>query len=324
MLTQALQALRQRLRARHGPMTTNGVIVEVVLERRALYILPTREGFYYGGMLMVMLLAAVNYANGLAYALTFMLAAVGVVATLHTHRNLSGLRLSAGPAPPVFAGESAIFTIFLHNDRDLWRSAVDVAAGNETRRVHIAPQDTAAVEVAVPARQRGYVNAPALRLRTRYPIGLWLAWSRTVVLPVKCLVYPHPAGEQELPSAPHLFNGQEAARSMEGEDFAGLRDYRHGDPMQRIAWKKVAAGQGWHTKQFTAAAGRLIWLEWDALPGLDTEERLSRLCRWILTADQSGVAYGLRLPGTVIAPGQGAAHRDHCLERLALFEQPAA
>lgn len=305
-------------------MTANGATADVVLERRALYILPTREGLYYGGMLVVMLLAAVNYANGLAYALTFMLAAVGMVATLHTHRNLSGLRLSAGPAPPVFAGEPAIFTVLLHNDRDFARHAVEVSAGAQTQRVDVAGQTATAVEIVVPTVRRGYLEAPLIKLRTRFPVGLWRAWSRTVIPPVKCLVYPRPAPEQALPLGPDLVDGQQTVRLTEGEDFAGLRDYRHGDPMQRIAWKKVAAGQGWHTKQFTASAGHLIWLEWDMLPGLDPEERLGRMCRWVLMAEQRAITYGLRLPGVSIAPAQGARHRDHCLERLALFEAPAA
>ena len=295
-------------------------IGDVLLGRRALYILPTREGLYYGAMLAVMLLAAVNYSNGLAYALTFMLAAVGIVATLHTHRNLSGLRLSAGSAAPVFAGGSAVFTVLLHNDGDFTRHAVELSAGEQTRRVHVPPRGTIAVEIAVPARRRGYLEAPPVRVRTRFPVGLWRAWSRTVVLPVRCLVYPRPAREQPPPQAPGSFSGQEIYGSAEGDDFAGLRDYRHGDPMQRVAWKKVAAGQGWHTKQFTAPAGQLVWLEWDGLQGMNAEERLSLLCRWILMAEQRGLAYGLRLPRITVAPAQGVTHRDRCLERLALFE----
>jgi uncharacterized protein (DUF58 family) len=320
MLPRALTGLRQRLRARHGPMTASGPIGDVVLERRALYILPTREGFYYGAVLTVMLLAAVNYSNGLAYALTFMLGAIAMVATLHTHRNLSGLRLSAAAAEPVFAGGSAVFVVLLHNDRNFARHAVELSTGSLTRRVYVPPLGSAAVDVAVPAPRRGYLAAPPIKLRTRFPIGLWHAWSRTVVLAARCLVYPRPAAEQPLQPTPGSFSGRQSPHVADGDDFAGLRDYRHGDPMQRVAWKKAAAGHGWHTKQFTMSADYLTWLEWDALRGLDAEERLSSLCRSILTAEQLGLAYGLRLPGVTITPGQGPEHRARCLERLALFE----
>jgi uncharacterized protein (DUF58 family) len=60
--------------------------------------------------------------------------------------------------------------------------------------------------------------------------------------------------------------------------------------------------------------------DWDSLPGLDTEMRLARICRWVLDAHQHGEAFGLRLPGSSIEPNIGTAHRQRCLTALALFE----
>lgn len=320
MLNKFYGALSQLALARSMPVSLGRTAVGTSLHRRSLYILPTREGLYYGAMLAVMLVAAVNYANGLAYALTFLLAALGMVAILHTHRNLTGLRLSAGPAPPVFAGAPARFTVIAHNDGGLARLAVDITMGGQTGRVDVPGQGIAVHEFTVPSRGRGYLQAPPARLSTRFPLGLWRAWSRPLALPARCLVYPRLGPERPLPETPSMLAGREFGRNADGEDFAGLREFQHGDPVQRVAWKKVAAGQGWYTKQFAAPAGQVVWLDWDALHGLDGEERLSQLCRWVLMAEQQSLAYGLRLPGLVLTPASGAAHRDHCLERLALFQ----
>jgi uncharacterized protein (DUF58 family) len=54
---------------------------------------------------------------------------------------------------------------------------------------------------------------------------------------------------------------------------------------------------------------------------MNTEARISRLTRWVLEADAAGMAYGLRLPSTVIAPASGATHRTQCLEALALLPE---
>ena len=61
-----------------------------------------------------------------------------------------------------------------------------------------------------------------------------------------------------------------------------------------------------------------LWLDLAhaALP--NHEARVSRLTAWVLQADRLGLDYGLRLPGTEIAPDTGAAHRRRCLEALAL------
>ena len=74
------------------------------------------------------------------------------------------------------------------------------------------------------------------------------------------------------------------------------------------------------TKQYAAAQGGDVLLDWSALPThLDEEQRLSRLTAWVLRAEQDGRRYGLLLPQTHIAPELGRDHRDRCLRELALF-----
>ena len=43
------------------------------------------------------------------------------------------------------------------------------------------------------------------------------------------------------------------------------------------------------------------------------------MTRWVLDAEAQGLRYGLRLPDGELPPGNGAAQRDECLRRLALF-----
>jgi uncharacterized protein (DUF58 family) len=291
---------------------------------RTLYILPTREGMTYAALLLVTLLAGVNYANGLAYALTFLLGAIGIVTTVHTHRNLAGLRLSAGAATPVFAGETAQFTVVIYNDTELARHAIDVISLDQTFRIDVSARGATTVTIAVPTRTRGYLAMPTVAVRSVFPLGIWRTWSRTFDLRARCLVYPMPGDTRPLPEAPaddpHAFTH---GNTLEGDDFAGLREYHTGDSLQRVAWKKVAADQGWYTKQFAVPASPVIWLDWNFLPDLELEKRLSVMCRWVLTAEMQGVAYGMRLPGEDLAPGRGTDHRDRCLARLALYRAPA-
>jgi uncharacterized protein (DUF58 family) len=53
---------------------------------------------------------------------------------------------------------------------------------------------------------------------------------------------------------------------------------------------------------------------------MGVEERLSHLARWVLNAHASGISYGLRLPGVTVELAAGEAHRERCLEALALYE----
>ena len=49
------------------------------------------------------------------------------------------------------------------------------------------------------------------------------------------------------------------------------------------------------------------------------EQRIRRLARWVVEAERSGSRYSLRVPGQVIAAGQGPEHRHACLRALALL-----
>jgi len=74
------------------------------------------------------------------------------------------------------------------------------------------------------------------------------------------------------------------------------------------------------TKQYADPAARAFWLDWDALSAsMPVEERLSLLTRMAVDAHAAGLAWGLRLPGSQLAPAGGDKHLHACLTRLALF-----
>lgn len=75
-------------------------------------------------------------------------------------------------------------------------------------------------------------------------------------------------------------------------------------------------------KQFAGGDREPCMLDWDALPDVDAEVRLSQLARWCLDASGESRSFGLRLPGTVLPLGTGPQHLGACLGALALFEAP--
>ena len=99
---------------------------QLELNQRRIFILPSAAGVTFAVTLLVMLLAAINYQNSMAYALTFLLGALFVVAILHTYRNLAGLQLSASNNSAVFSGEQAAFTVQLHSPQ---RARLAIALG---------------------------------------------------------------------------------------------------------------------------------------------------------------------------------------------------
>ena len=142
-------------------------------------------------------------------------------------------------------------------------------------------------------------------------------------LDLNSVIYPRPIFAGEIPTASSSTNEGEMAQRSGVDDFYGLRDYQRGDAIRQIAWKNYARTGDLHVKEFSAYVDRRIWLEWDSLPGLDRESRLSRLAWWVVQISKSSDDYGLRLPGIEIEPARGPEHRTRVLKTLALFEVAA-
>ncbi len=295
----------------------------VTLVQRRIFILPTRQGYVFAFTVLLLLLASINYTLSLGFVLTFLLASMAGVAMLHTWRNLAHLRLRPGRCDPVFAGETAHFGITVETPSQT-RFAIGVRRrGEEPVYSDIVPHETAPVALPLATPRRGLVRCGRLEVYTRYPVGLFHAWSY-VEFNLSVIVYPKPDPFAGTPPAQSRSASEEGIPIAGDEEFNMLRSYRAGDAPKLIAWKALAREQGLLSKEFSATASSELWLDWEEAHARDIESRLSVLAHWVLQADRYGQSYGLRIPGTVIPPGRGDMHRARCLEALALFQDPHA
>ncbi|MBL8513282.1 MAG: DUF58 domain-containing protein [Betaproteobacteria bacterium] len=293
----------------------------VQLVQRRIFILPTRTGYFFVVVLVLLLIASINYSLSLGFMLTFLLAGMGGVGMLHTFANLVRLSISPGKVEAVHAGDTAIFSIVLAN-QSAARFSIGVKraghGGGAPVYADVGEARHTILRLPVLAERRGYVQCGRLEIFTEYPLGLFHAWSY-VDFGMRGLVYPKAdAGAGALPFDFHA-SGEGNLPVRGDEEFQSLRAYRPGDTPRQIAWKALAREQGLLVKEFGATASADLWLDFDQLQGLSTEQKLQRLTWWVLEAGRQQVPYGLRLPGHRFAPMTGAQHRDRCLEALALF-----
>ncbi len=319
-----LAELRFRWRLRIADWIFQGKPPEtppVTLVQRRIYIVPSRTGYFFAGILILLLIASINYALSLGFLLTFLLAGMGGTAMLHTFRNLAQLKISPGKVEPVFAGETAQFGLVIHNPA-LPRYAVGVKRATQfdapVEFGDVAAGTGTTFHVPVPAERRGRLQCGRVEIFTEYPVGLFHSWSY-VNFGANCLVYPKPdPGDGALPLDARA-KGEGNVPVPGDEEFQSLRAYRPGDTPRQIAWKALAREQGLLVKEFGSTASAELWLDYAHLEGMGTEQRLSRMTWWVMEAERTQLPYGLRLPGRSLRPSLGALHRDQCLEALALF-----
>ena len=293
----------------------------VTLVQRRIFILPSKQGYLFAFVLLLLLIGSINYNLSLGYLLTFLLMSMGGVAMLHTWRNLAHLRLRPGRCDPVFAGDIAHFGVGVETPSQTRFAIALRRRGEEPVYADVVPGVTNGIAIPVTTRRRGLVRAGRLEVFTRYPVGLFHAWSY-VDFGLTVVVYPKPDPFAGSPPAQSRSLTEEGIPVAGEEEFNMLRAYRPGDAPRQIAWKALAREQGLLTKEFSAMASSELWIDWEEARGADIEARLSVLAHWVMQAEGFGQSYGLRIPGAMIPPNRGDRHQARCLEALALFDNP--
>ena len=302
---------------------------EAFLNQRRVFIVPTKPGLALGVMLVVLFIGSINYNLSLGFALTFLLAGCAVIDMHLTFRNLAHLYLAAGRAPAVFVGEEAQFELHLINRRKhdryaIWVGFIGKDLPDLAQPADVPAQGSCRVLLSAPARQRGWLPAPRVRLQTRFPLGLLRAWSYWQP-DASALVYPRP--EENAPPLPMNNDAQQDGQGRAGhDDFAGIRAYQVGDSMKRLAWRQIArldieSGGTLVSKHFEGGAASELQLDISTLPrGMELELKLSRLTSWVIEAETREVPYAFQLGQAAFPAALGPAHQEACLRALALYE----
>ena len=310
--TSRIRALVRRVQPPRAATTTTAAATNP----HRVYILPTGAGVGYALVLLAMLLGSLNYQNNLALFLTFAMTSAAIVSMHHCWFHLLKLRLAARDGAPVFPGQTARFPVTIEEAGGRARAGLQLRDGGN---IALAPMGHAQVQVRKTAARRGELALDAVEIGTRYPFGLFRAWTR-VPLTATVLVYPAPAPRAPAPGrvdvAEHRGRGDLGSGA---DDYIGPRTYRPGDSPRRIDWKALARQRGLVVKQFGGDRASNVLIDWHQVRAHDDEARLGILTRQILDAHAQAMRYGLRLPGVDIDHDRGETHKHRCLEALARF-----
>jgi uncharacterized protein (DUF58 family) len=289
----------------------------VRFDRRCIYVLPTRFGWFYLALLLAMGLGALNYNNNPALLLGLLLAGAANTSLFAAHLQLSGLQVTAVGAEPVAAGSPLQVRVHARAEPGRERRGLRVQSGGAEATLSL-DDGAGEADLSIATTQRGWLEPERLKISTTRPLGLARAWAYAWP-DVPLLVYPAPE-----PNAPPLPVGSgdnaNARLHPAGDDVHHLRAYRRGDARSAIAWKPSARRDTLLVRAYEQPLGADIVLDWQRVAGLPYEARIQRLARWIDEAEREGRRYALLLPAQPpIGPATGTAHRHACLKALALL-----
>ena len=284
-----------------------------------IFILPTPEGGLYVLAALVVWIAGINYQNSLMLALAFFMLAMFSVVMVSTYRNLAGLKLTIMPETLIEVGRLASNTLVAEASSD--RAAIYCSYGTQTPTLLEVPaRGQVAVEVPIVANRRGPHNPGRLKLETRYPQGLFRAWS-LIEFSEYALAYPRPIeGERPASGASDQIDGGLRIDQATRDNKIGARPYQDGDDSRSIDWRVTARFQSLHSTEFERPKQQTRRLCWSDYSHLEFEEALGRLCFWVIELSRLELDFSLELPNDELATGHGYHHSQAALTLLAISE----
>lgn len=308
------QRLWRRLQAWARPRAPEPL--PVVLDRKRVYVLPTRFGLFFALLIAAMGVGALNYNNNPALLLALLLAGAAMASLMTAHLQLSGLVIETLSAEPVAAGEPLLLRLRASARDNRNRVGLSVRHGDIATTLSFDRGNEAALPL--PTERRGWLELDRIRISTLRPLGLATAWSW--VWPEQALLV-YPAPETQGPPLPTQVSESGTARlNPAGDDVHHLRNYRRGDSQRAVAWKPSARRDTLLVREYEQPRSAEVILDWQRLAPLPYEHRIRRLAHWIDQAERENRRYQLRLPGQpVLGPSQGNVHRHTCLRALALL-----
>lgn len=296
-------------------------------QRRQLYMLPTKAGWMFSLVVFALFLASIKFSHQPTFLLTFLLSAMAITSSLHTHKNINKLTMTLGNAAPCFVNESLSFPITLHNPLDKSRHSIWVMCSDFQQCVDVPANGSVSLTIHLTAKKRGEFKLPKVSLTTHYPIGILFSWSRAFQSSSKAIVYPEPLDILSFPQLKDI-DSEESIKSStsqtkraSGEQISSLKNYQKGDRIRDIHWPALAKTGKLISKEYDQDTQQRLVFAWDDVASLKLEDKLSQLTCWILevTKGREQTAYQLSIPGFDSEYSSNEAHTSQCLEALAMF-----
>lgn len=304
------------------------------INHRNIFIVPSRFGFIFLLLTALLFLLGTNYQNNVITLVSYLLISFFISALLHSFYNLSGLSFLATKPLTGFVDTHLRYSLNIQSDKNRFNLQF-CFSNNEHLYVNVAEIKPGNTEIKIPyyVNKRGQYPLARIRIFSEFGFGLFKTWTR-LDFGHNITAYPKPLPyvwreSQTLIIDNHQQEDEQTLKSYQAsqtighDEFHQLSQYQIGEPLSRVAWKHVARGQGWFTKQFQTAQSGKLQLDFDALPSHDVEQKLGWLSFAINACQREQIAFALKLTHQSFPFANSAEHTQQCLTALAKYQQQA-
>lgn len=320
-----------------------------LLTSKNVFILPTRFGFAYLFLVLLLFFLGTNYQNNAIMLLSYLLASLFITVMIHSFFNFSGLSFLSQKTHSGFSQQaiSLPLSIITHKEHFDLNFCFAKTADFDMDKVHLNLCKTGKTKITLPVHffKRGIFQLGRLKISSEYSLGLFVTWTH-LDFNQQVIVYPMPkpvttAQPINLESNDDTVLSSSFQYQKGLDDFYELKPYIQGESLAKVAWKQLAKGQEKLTKHYQQDQGNLPWIALKDMPTSNIELKLQFLAYLIIEKTKTGQTFGLDLTegghnqtadkgnlkykskgkpkDKIIMPNSGNKHQQACLTVLAHY-----
>lgn len=288
-----------------------------------LYIIPTIDGLKLLALNLILLVIGLVYANNYVLLFNFILFSLFMGSMYYTHFNLQGLKLISARMNPIHVGDSGNLTLSFKSSSGLGHHFLGIRFNSHFIKIQDKNFSFSfegelrilKVDIPISATKRGITPAPRICIETLFPFHLFRSF--VYFNPhLNFIIYPEKKDYHLHSEKMHT-----EEKNDEGVDFI-LKDFKPGDPLKRVYWKKLAQTNRWYSKNLITpdSAPIVLSLSDNDLTKPELEKELCSLCYALHKCHSQNLKYGLSLGKIQIFPDHSYYHLNRCLKALAEYE----
>jgi len=286
-------------------LETIGSIERRIIDKKNIYIFPTRFGFFYIAILFSIFLIGLTYTNNQTLIIAFWLLTVFIVQMLKTHRKISLLKDLNINIENGFANEQLRFS---YKNQESHKYEISLYSNT---RVY---KSTDVNDKTIFFFKRGSYSFNKIKFASRGTFDLFYCWK---YLNFKKELYIYP--EKLIFQKDHIFRKKNNSQRNQDDEFQEYFPYNQNQPSRRIDWKVFAKTDQLLIKSFKAEELLLTQLSLNSVDG-DIETKLQKLTFLINDYFRRCIQWSLEIEGEETKLSSDYEHYHQCLEMLARYK----
>lgn len=279
------------------------------MAKENIYILPTKLGFIYTGILFTVFLIGLTYTNNLTLICAFLMLTYFLIQMLKTHKTIKSINFKYLETTDSFADTPLNISAKIKNNPDFKLINCSLYRDKKEYQVHIKKSTQTLIQTSINL-PRGKYNFNRIKFYSTGESKLFYCWKYRKV---NQILYVYPS---RIDTENSLLKSYSLSHlSVNEEEFSHHIPYVQELSAKRIDWNVFAKNEQLYWKKHIGSNSSNILIDLNKLEA-DFESRLSHAAYLIEYLYRNSIKWAFKHKGMKTKTDYNLTHFRHCLEIL--------